>query len=135
MNKERAMTRLDYETLKKIGAEKRNLVNRRYEKPDHPIILVGTGSCGVAAGARATIAAIRDQLEKSEVTAELKETGCMGLCYSEPTVEVIMPDMPTIIYGNVDEEVARKIVRKHIQKKQMINKHIFTRPAEDVLED
>lgn len=129
------MGRLDFESLKKMGAEKRNLVNRRKEKPDHPIILVGTGSCGVAAGARETIAAIRDQIAKSEVEAEVKETGCMGLCYSEPTVEVVMPDMPTIIYGNVDEETGRKIVRKHIRRKQMINQHIYARPADDVLEE
>lgn len=129
------MTKLDYDSLRKMREAKRNLVNRRTEKPDHPIILVGTGSCGVAAGAKETIAAIQDQLEKSELEAEVKETGCMGLCYSEPTVEVIMPDMPTIIYGEVDEEIGRKIVRKHIRKKQMINKHIYARPADDVMQD
>lgn len=127
------MSKLDYDSLKKMCRDKGDLVNRMVSKPDHPVILVGTGSCGVAAGALETIAAMRDQLEKSEVQAEIKETGCMGLCYSEPTVEVVMPDMPTIIYGNVDEEIGRKIVRKHIRKKQIINKHIYSRPAEDLL--
>ncbi len=127
------MEKLDYESLKRMRAEKADLVNRMAAKPDHPVILVGTGSCGVAAGARETIAAMQDQLEKSEVHAEIKETGCMGLCYSEPTVEVVMPDMPTIIYGKVDEEIGRKIVRKHIRKKQIINKHIYSRPADDLL--
>ena len=127
------MNKLDYDSLKKMCKDKGDLVNRMVAKPDHPVILVGTGSCGVAAGALETIAAMRDQLEKSEVHAEIKETGCMGLCYSEPTVEVVMPDMPTIIYGKIDEEVGRKIVRKHIRKKQIINKHIYSRPAEDLL--
>lgn len=56
-----------------------------------------------------------------------------GTLLSEPTVEVIMPDMPTVIYGNVNEEIGRKIVRKHILKKQMINEHLYTKPAEDIL--
>lgn len=129
------MTKLDFDALKKMSAEKRHIVNRRANKPEKPTILVGTGSCGNAAGAKETMAAISDQLQRAELDAEVKETGCMGLCYSEPTVEVIMPDMPTTIYGNVDEEIGRKIVRKHILKKQMINEHIFANPANDILDD
>lgn len=39
---------------------------------------------------------------------------CMGLCYSEPTVEVIMPDMPTVIYGNVEPADAERIIDQDI---------------------
>ena len=30
----------------------------------------------------------------------------MGLCFSEPTVEVDVPGMPRVIYGNVDDKQA-----------------------------
>lgn len=129
------MSKLSYADLKKMGAEKRDMVSGQAKKTDHPIVLVGTGSCGVAAGAKETIAAIRDQIEKSEVDAEVKETGCMGLCYSEPTVEVVMPDMPTVIYGKVDEKVARTIVREHVMEKRLLEDHIYDRPAPDIVEE
>jgi NADP-reducing hydrogenase subunit HndB len=48
---------------------------------------------------------------------------------------VQMPDMPNVIYGNVDEEAARRIVRKHILKRQLVNDHIFDRPAADIIQD
>ena len=64
----------------------------------------------------------------------LRQTGSLGLDHAEPTVEIRMPDMPTVIYGKVTPEVAAKIVRKHILGKTLINDHIFDRPAADIVE-
>jgi NADP-reducing hydrogenase subunit HndB len=57
----------------------------------------------------------------------------MGLCHSEPTVEVVVPGMPPIIYGNVDGEVAKEIVSKHIIGRQLMEKSILDRPAIDII--
>jgi len=57
----------------------------------------------------------------------------MGLCQNEPTVEVIMPGMPSIIYGGVNAAVARGIVEKHLMKKELLNERILDRPAVDIL--
>ena len=63
----------------------------------------------------------------------VRQTGCMGLCHSEPTVEVVVPGMPTVVYGNVDAETARKIVNQHVGRKLMVNDHIFDKPAADIV--
>ncbi len=97
-------------------------------------IIIGVGTCGVAAGARETEKAFEEELTAQKISnAVISETGCMGLCYSEPTVEVIVPGMPSVIYGHVDEATARDIVRKHIQEKILVDDHIFDRPAADII--
>jgi NADP-reducing hydrogenase subunit HndB len=42
--------------------------------------------------------------------------------------------MPDIIYGNVDAEVARKIVRKHVLNSKLVNDHVFDKPAADIIQ-
>ncbi len=97
-------------------------------------IIVGMGTCGIAAGAKDVMNTFIRELDEQNVkNALVKQTGCMGLCYAEPTVEVVMPDMPNVIYGNVDTETAVKIVRKHILGKILLNNHIFDKPAADIL--
>ena len=94
------------------------------------------GTCGIAAGAKTTLSAFTDELNKRDLgNVVVKQTGCMGSCDVEPTVEVIMPGMPRVIYGNVDAEVARKIVTKHIIHKSLINDHIQDKPSVDIIEN
>jgi NADP-reducing hydrogenase subunit HndB len=93
-------------------------------------VLVGMGTCGIAAGANEVFQAFQDEIAKKGLTnVVLKQTGCIGLCSVEPTAEIIMPDMPHVIYGNVTAEVARDIVFKHIVSKKLVNEHIYDRPA------
>ena len=48
-------------------------------------IIIGEGSCGIAAGA----AKIYDYFAENAKFAELSITGCIGMCYLEPIVDVI----------------------------------------------
>ncbi len=57
----------------------------------------------------------------------------MGLCHSEPTVEVVVPGMPTVIYGKVDAALAKEIVKKHIIGKELLDGSILDRPAADIM--
>jgi NADP-reducing hydrogenase subunit HndB len=57
----------------------------------------------------------------------------MGLCHSEPTVEVIVPGMPSVIYGNVDGNVVEEIIKKHLIGKELLSGRILDRPAIDIL--
>ena len=100
-------------------------------------IVIGVGTCGVAAGARETEKAFYDEISEQDIagTTIVSETGCMGLCYSEPTVEVKVPGMPPVIYGDVDEKTAREIVKKHIQEKTVLDSHVFDRPASDIISE
>ena len=50
-------------------------------------IVVGEGSCGLAAGAGAVYTALENKLT-ADINATLSITGCVGICYLEPIVDV-----------------------------------------------
>lgn len=97
-------------------------------------VIVGMGTSGMAAGARETLAAIEAALkERGLADVAVKQAGSIGLDFAEPTVEVIMPGMPPVIYGRVDAATARRIVDHHIVGKSLVEEHIYDRPAADIL--
>jgi NADP-reducing hydrogenase subunit HndB len=57
----------------------------------------------------------------------------MGFCANEPTVEVKKPGMPDIVYGRVDDKIARKIVDRHIIQSRLVNEHVFDKPSTDIV--
>lgn len=97
-------------------------------------IIVGMGTCGIAAGAKVTLDKFIALLDEKGIAenAIIRQTGCMGLCANEPTVEVIVPGMPTVIYGNVDVASAKAIVEEHIVGKKLLDKQILDRPSVDI---
>ena len=48
-------------------------------------------------------------------------------------MEVVVPGMPPIIYGNVTEKMVKEIVTKHIVGRQLVESHILDRPAVDIV--
>ena len=130
------MGKMSLEELRSLRAQQKNELSRRSTDNKDIQIIVGMGTCGIAAGAKETLDAFVEELDEQDLSSvKITQTGCMGLCYVEPTVEVIMPDMPDVIYGKVDPEVARKIIRKHVLNKTMVNDHVFDRPAADIVEE
>ncbi len=125
---------MNLEQLRKLRMEQKKDLARRSGKKSDIRIVVGMGTCGIAAGAKDTLDAfIRELDEQGLEDVAVTQTGCMGLCYVEPTVEVLVPGMPDVIYGRVDPEVAVKIVRKHLMGKTMVNDHIYDKPAGDIV--
>ena len=126
------MTLKDLRTLRE--EQKKSLSRRSVENKDIEII-VGMGTCGIAAGAKDTLNAFIRELDENGLrNVRVTQTGCMGLCYVEPTVEVVVPGMPDVIYGKVNPEVTGKIIRKHIMNKTLVNDHIYDRPAADIVQ-
>ncbi len=76
-------------------------------------VKVGLGSCGIAAGAKKTQEAIDGVLAAAESPIRAERTGCIGLCFAEPLVEVVDGDK-SYFYGRVDAEKAALIAEKHI---------------------
>lgn len=67
-------------------------------------ILVSLGTCGIAAGTMPVRNAILDEIKVRNLTSKIEviDVGCMGLCYCEPSIEVINRKTgKSIIYGNV----------------------------------
>jgi NADP-reducing hydrogenase subunit HndB len=129
------MAKLTLEDLRKLRESKSNEMERRNVDGKDISVIIGMGTCGIAAGAKKTFDTFVEALAgKPELkTVVIRQTGCMGLCYAEPTVEVVMPGMPTVIYGNVGPEVARKIVQEHLLNRRLVGDHVFDKPAADIV--
>jgi NADP-reducing hydrogenase subunit HndB len=98
-------------------------------------LLVGMGSCGIAAGANKVFTMFEKEIkEKGLTNIKLQKVGCLGLCFSEPNVEVKVEGLPDILYGKVDEKFAIRIIQEHIGDKKIINHNIFDKPYIDVYE-
>jgi len=128
------MAKLTLDDLRKLRDEKKQTMNQRDADNKSAEVIIGMGTCGIAAGAKSVFDAFLDELEKAGIqNVTIKQTGCMGLCFSEPTVEVVCDDMPRVVYGNVDEKTARRIVREHLEGKSLVSDHIFDKPSTDII--
>ncbi len=79
-------------------------------------IMIGLGSCGIASGGLKVRDTFEDLAKQNpDVKLEVGETGCMGMCYKEPMVEVIDDSGFSTIYGEVSPEKAKEIFEKHIK--------------------
>lgn len=85
-------------------------------------IIVGMGTCGIAAGAKEVEAKLKETAKKSELSCEFKVTGCVGMCYREVLVDVIMPER-IIAYGDVTPAKATKIIEA-LSKDQLVDEWI-----------
>jgi NADH-quinone oxidoreductase subunit F len=83
-------------------------------------IIVGMGTCGLSAGAQATYNRLEELAEANPDVCMLSRTGCIGMCYREPLVEIREGDN-RIIYGGVTSESADKIFSKHVLGNEIID--------------
>ena len=81
-----------------------------------PWIRIGTALSGKAAGADAVISALVQRIDEKNVNAMISEVGCLGPCFAEPLVDVLMPDGSRVIYRNVTPELAGRIVDSHLME-------------------
>ncbi|HHV11543.1 MAG TPA: (2Fe-2S) ferredoxin domain-containing protein [Clostridiales bacterium] len=128
MNKLKSM-----EELQKIREAAKAKIDLRAtaESEDRIIIRVGMATCGIASGARETMRAIIDEIARQNIpNISVTQTGCMGYCAEEPIIEVISKDMPSVIYGHVDEERAREIVKEHIMNGRLLQNAIIAKSFE-----
>ena len=127
------MTKLTLEELRKLRSTARMKIIRREPLGKDIQILVGMGTCGIAAGAKETLGTFLSSLDEYNLveTVMIRQVGCLGFCHSEPTVEVAVPGMPPIIYGKVDSAVAKEILSKHIVGRQLLESSVLVKPVTD----
>jgi NADP-reducing hydrogenase subunit HndB len=89
-------------------------------------VLVGMSSCGIAVRAGDTLKSILNILEKEKIGGiTVTQTGCLGLCEHEPIVQVIIANQPRVIYGNVNGQVAEKIIKQHVRNGKLVQENII----------
>ena len=78
-------------------------------------IVIGQGSCGIAAGAKKTEAAFREKIAGEKIDVKIDITGCVGTCYLEPIVDVYDDEGRMTRYVHVQPDKVDAIVDGHIK--------------------
>lgn len=97
-----------YERLKSHARQRTDALREK------PMVLVGTATCGRAAGALNVLEAFRRGINSHQLDVEVKEVGCMGHCYAEPMVIIQKPGFPSLCYTSVDEGKASRLVTDYL---------------------
>lgn len=96
-------------------------LREKAENPDSIVqIKVSMATCGIASGAKEIMNFMIDELEKRSIDALVTQTGCMGYCYAEPTIEVLRPGQEPVVFGFVDRKKADEIIEKFIKNNELV---------------
>ena len=95
-------------------------------------VVVGMGTCGLSAGAQQTYDRLAELAKDHPETFTLSGTGCIGMCYREPLVEVSFNGERTI-YGEVTPELAEQIFEHHVEGGKVLEEHVALREEDGVM--
>ncbi len=84
-------------------------------------IKVAMATCGIASGAKDVMDFLIDELDKRNIEAIVSQTGCMGYCYAEPTIEVTLPNQDPVVFGYVNLKKADEIIEKYIKNNELVD--------------
>jgi NADP-reducing hydrogenase subunit HndB len=74
----------DLEKVRKEALAKRKFAETSGSKQ----VIIGMGTCGIAAGARETMKSVLEYIEANNLeNVVVKQTGCIGLCEQEPIMQ------------------------------------------------
>ena len=94
----------------------------KQDKDDAVRVVVGMATCGIAAGGRPVLEAFLEETQRRNLrNVSVTQTGCIGMCWLEPMVDVLTPDGKKTTYVKVTPDKARMIVADHI-----VNGHAVT---------
>ncbi|NLK63112.1 MAG: (2Fe-2S) ferredoxin domain-containing protein [Fusobacteria bacterium] len=113
------------EELKNLRAKLQEKVDIR-EKGDKIEELIqvriAMATCGIAAGAKQTMEDFITKMNEEGIkNVVVTQTGCMGYCHSEPTVEITLPNKEPVVYGNVNKSKVDEIVTKYIKNGELVD--------------
>ena len=113
--------------LRKLKDELQKDMKMRAENGDQPKIIVGMGTCGIAAGAREILQTVMEEIDKRDVEVTVNQTGCIGMCEKEPLLDVKLPQKQRITYGNLTPQDVRKIIIEHVINGNIVEDLVIAR--------
>lgn len=97
-------------------------LRERGDNPDAlPQIKVGMATSGIASGAKEIMNFMIEELDKRNIPAVVTQTGDMGYCYAEPTIEVKLPGQDPVVFGYVNQAKADEIIEKYIKNGELVD--------------
>lgn len=79
-------------------------------------VVVGMGTCGLAAGGQQIFDTMKEEIDKLGLkNIDLVPTGCVGICQYEPVVEVYTGAGGRTTYVKMTPERAVRVVQQHLR--------------------
>jgi NADP-reducing hydrogenase subunit HndB len=117
------------EDLKRLREQLHSQVRLRHDGGTQ--IIIGMGTCGIAAGAREVMTAVLDEIAKRRLTDVIvRQTGCIGMCEKEVLLDVARPGEPRITYGPVKPEHVAKIIAEHVVNGRIVEELVVGKITE-----
>ncbi len=89
-------------------------------------IIVGQGSCGIAAGASKVYTMIEQEIKENNLSASLELTGCCGMCYLEPIVDIIDDEGVKWTYVMVTPDMMKEILVSFTENKKPLQNYLIS---------
>lgn len=110
--------------LKKKQEEVKSRIDlrNRAESPESVVqVKVAMATCGIASGAKEVMEYFVEELNKRNIDAVVTQTGCMGYCFAEPTVEITLPGKEPMVFGYVNARKADEIIERYIKEGELVD--------------
>lgn len=110
--------------LRKMKADLKSKMELRERSNDPESLVqvkVSMATCGIASGAKEIMDYFIEELDNQNIDAVVTQTGCMGYCYAEPTIEVTLPGEKPLVFGYVNRAKASEIIEKYIKGGEMVD--------------
>ncbi len=117
------------EDLRKVREEAQQTLKVRLETGTR--IIIGMGTCGIAAGARDVMHAILEELDKRKIEAHVETVGCIGMCVYEPLVDIEQAGQSRITYRNIKPQMVPRLIEEHLINGRVVDEWVVGRlPAQ-----
>jgi NADP-reducing hydrogenase subunit HndB len=113
------------EDLKKLREDAQRAFQVRTQTSTR--IIVGMGTCGIAAGAREVMQAILKELEQRKIEANVETTSCIGMCVKEPLVDIEQAGLTRVTYGNIKVDMVPRLIEEHLIRGQIVQEWVIGR--------
>jgi NADP-reducing hydrogenase subunit HndB len=84
-------------------------------------VKVAMATCSIASGAKQVMEVITNECNRRNIPVSITQTGCMGYCYAEPTVEVTKPGEEPVVFGYITPLKAEELVAKYFAGNELLD--------------
>lgn len=102
--------------IDELSSIKKSFISNRADKTE---IKISMSTCSISAGADSLFDYFTEENSLNDLGIIISPVGCMGLCHSEPTIEISRPGHAPILMVNVDLAKGEKILKEIINSKKI----------------
>lgn len=101
---------------------------------EKPQLIFGLATCGIAAGGRELLNFAEDYIIEKGIDVDLRSVGCIGMCFAEPLVDIKFPGKPRVTYNNVNKNIMKEVISKHLINGTPVNKYAMAQLSNELSE-